>query len=338
MRPTPIVITLIVASFFHGTATLSFAWQQQPSISSSSSSVNRWSWVPSHIQLTQVWLSYPETLWRRLFSSVPRRPYALANVTLNIQGGQLLIIQGASSSGKSTLLRLVAGDEQPVQGSVIISASSDNIEAANVAKPISLGQKEFPFSSYYDDGNSMKEMLDQIIDHKLNNKPRSQKQQPSTSVTTTTPRTTTTTTTTTTHNELVLQQAAHDLGVHLCQICELSESTHGMKLHQLSPSEFYRWGLVMASLQSVLPTLSSSPVPDAASDLSSNNMPWQLPAPILLLDEWMDLETSGIVHAVESSLVRLTQMGAIILCVTHKHHLFGGDHPTITLCRGEILL
>ena len=59
--------------------------------------------------------------------------------------------------------------------------------------------------------------------------------------------------------------------------------------------------------------------------------------PLLLLDEWMDQETSLVVQRVEQTILRLTEHGAIIFCVTHKPDLFAKWHRRITMCRGEIL-
>ncbi len=278
---------------------------------------NLFAWHTSKVTLNQVWQSYPETLWRKLFSSVPRRPHALANVTLTVEGGQLLILQGASSSGKSTILRLIAGEEIPVQGSVIVSAECQGANEIAAAQPISLGQNEFPCSNYYDERNSMNEILDRVITHEL--------KAPSLSTQGRHRRRT--------RAPPFFLEAAHSLAYQLCHVCELSKSTGDMNIIQLSPSEFYRWGLVIASLQSILPSAVA-----VAAEYSTQNESWlRVPTPILLLDEWMDLETSGIVRTVESSLIRFAQVGAVIVCVTHKPHLFGLNHPSITMCRGEIL-
>jgi ABC-type glutathione transport system ATPase component len=74
--------------------------------------------LPTTLRINQVSQSYPSTLFQTLFSSVPRREFAVHNITLEVQS-ELLDIIGASSSGKSTILRLVLGkDESPISGSV----------------------------------------------------------------------------------------------------------------------------------------------------------------------------------------------------------------------------
>ena len=100
--------------------------------------------------------------------------------------------------------------------------------------------------------------------------------------------------------------------------CALTGLDGTKKQSELTPSENYKYGLVQACIQSI---------------------DWKKPsAPILLMDEWMDLETSSVVRIVEEAILHLTnEAGAIVLCVTHKPHLFGGCHKSITMCAGEIL-
>ena len=84
---------------------------------------------------------------------------------------------------------------------------------------------------------------------------------------------------------------------------------------ELSPSQVFKYALLQA----------------CCGQCSNNS------APLLLLDEWMDKETSAVVRKVEESLVQMAEQGAIIFCVTHKPELFAKSHRKITLCRGEIL-
>jgi ABC-type lipoprotein export system ATPase subunit len=97
---------------------------------------------------------------------------------------------------------------------------------------------------------------------------------------------------------------------HWSKVMELDLS---LTFSDLSPSQVYQYALVHACCQ------------------SHEN------SPLLLLDEWMDKETSVVVQKVELSLLRLAEQGAIILCVTHKPEMFAKSHRRITLCRGEIL-
>jgi ABC-type multidrug transport system ATPase subunit len=75
--------------------------------------------VSSKVSLENVTRQYPLTLARKLFSSVPYRQDAVKDLTICMSG--LTLLTGASSSGKSTLLKLVAGIDQPTEGSVCVS-------------------------------------------------------------------------------------------------------------------------------------------------------------------------------------------------------------------------
>jgi hypothetical protein len=100
------------------------------------------------------------------------------------------------------------------------------------------------------------------------------------------------------------------------------------KPSQMSSSKSFRCRLAEASLQSMRH-------PHGVSTSSSQ----QLPAPVILLDEWMDRETSSVIRKVQTSLERLVDRGAVIVCVTHKPHLYNTDNVRIvvTLCRGAML-
>lgn len=60
----------------------------------------------------------PRALWHRLW---PREPFwALRDVTMTVNRGEIVGIIGANGSGKSTLLRVLAGLSPPTTGSVTI--------------------------------------------------------------------------------------------------------------------------------------------------------------------------------------------------------------------------
>lgn len=107
-----------------------------------------------------------------------------------------------------------------------------------------------------------------------------------------------------------LLQTNTNLLEHWSKVMELDLS---LTFSDLSPSQVYQYALVHACCQS------------------------HATSPLLLLDEWMDKETSVVVQKVERSLLRLAEQGAIILCVTHRPEMFSKSHRRITLCRGEVL-
>src|SRR5688572_14470153 len=54
----------------------------------------------------------------------PNGVHALANVSLDIELGEIVVIVGGSGCGKSTLLRAVSGLDQPTQGRVVLDGSA----------------------------------------------------------------------------------------------------------------------------------------------------------------------------------------------------------------------
>ena len=227
--------------------------------------------LPTSLSMEQVSHSYPSTLLRSLFSSVPKREYAIRNITLHIDSGMLLLL-GASSSGKSTILRIVAGIESPVSGSVTWDPPA--------VRPVYLDRRPEK-----DTSRTVQTILNRL--------------------------------------STVSNDSREAFIAHVCETVGFGARELESTPSELSPSDNYRFGLICATLKSTLPALS--------------HLEKGVPSPILLLDEWMDLETSSIVHRVEESICNLTNQGAVVLYVTHKPQLFLKPHRSITLCRGEIL-
>jgi ABC-type ATPase involved in cell division len=234
--------------------------------------------LPTRLRFYQVSQSYPTSFWRTLTSSVPQREFALYNFTLEAES-EFVQILGASSSGKSTILRLLL-DESPIDGQV--SWSPPEI------RPVRLEQAKSPHA--YERFQTVQNILMKLGgDSCINNE----------------------------FWESVVR--------HVCQQVGLDSELQSTPV-QLSPSNLHRLGLAYATLSSILPALLKR---------QGNT----IPSPLLLLDEWLDLETSIVANRVEKSILNLTRHGAVILCVTHKPHLFSNKTAkrTITMCRGEIL-
>ncbi|KAL7568451.1 hypothetical protein ACA910_012163 [Epithemia clementina (nom. ined.)] len=151
-----------------------------------------------------------------------------------------------------------------------------------------------------------------------------------------------------------------------------------------SQSQIYQWRLLEAAMESMLRgycassesavewslsvlrssgdhpgplednTVTSSPPPQQPSSLTAaKNYSYHVPAPFLLLDEWLDRETSVVIQSVQQSLQALIQeTGAIVVVVTHyperwKHAVVPGTATKTTsetttrriiLSRGKVVV
>lgn len=245
---------------------------------------------PAKITLDQACLQYPDTLARRLFSSVPRREYAVDYVSCQFSS-EIVLLQGASSSGKSALMKLILGQEEATSGSVVVDSTQ-----VRAAQPIWLADKP-PLDN--------KRTVRSILENQS----------------------------TTTGSRSVIQKQMAGVFADWLQLVDVFRKTPA----ELSPSENYRLRLGEACLQSCLAHIQEDVVLVDQSTLL-------LPAPILLLDEWLDLETSDCSKKVEEALITMVRAtGAVVLCATHKPHLWKQlQTPAkwtsqMTLCRGQIL-
>jgi ABC-type dipeptide/oligopeptide/nickel transport system ATPase subunit len=310
--------------------------------------------VPSRVEFQQVSQQYPETLARRLFSSVPRREFALHNVSWTMQS-ELTLLTGASSSGKSALMKIVSGVETPVQGSVHIqclwkSLPTPTPHAQWVAQPVYLDQRPS-----IDGRRTARQILcqhEEIIIQKLlliassssSSKTTNQSKQQSSS----------------SSLKSFLKSLLNALTAELCSCLQLTTTTSAWMDQtplQLSSSQSYRLALVTACLESSMANLSVSVDADAdidvdtlfptsldADDKTTERRTVSLPAPILLLDEWMDTETTEIVQTVQRGLEQLAQssddgvgVGAVIVSATHKRERWKKPYSEMVLSRGQVL-
>lgn len=120
--------------------------------------------LPSRVSLDEACLQYPVTLARRLFSSVPRREFAVDHVSCCFSS-EVVLLQGASSSGKSALMKVILGAEEATSGKLNVeTACTDGDPAALqvVAKPVMLADKP-PF----DNKQSARAILEEQARHDL---------------------------------------------------------------------------------------------------------------------------------------------------------------------------
>jgi ABC-type polysaccharide/polyol phosphate transport system ATPase subunit len=264
--------------------------------------------LPSQIEFFQVSQQYPITWQRRFLSSVPIRDYALHNVSAVLGSHELILVHGASSSGKSTFLRAIYKPELLTSGTVSIRQSDDDSATALAAKPIFLHQ--LPSVEEKSSRKNIQEIL--LFENRANKYSSS---------------------------GLSEEQQIALLG-ELGAVLGLCTNTNGSswtmrQASDLSSSETYLLLLLQACMHSYCSGTIEMNLVDGDDDCCL-----QLPAPILLIDEWLDTETSTVIHAVQESLTRLVSMtGAIVCIVTHKKERFKSNwvNRTVNMCRGEIL-
>jgi ABC-type transport system involved in cytochrome bd biosynthesis fused ATPase/permease subunit len=266
----------------------------------SAPSPSTFSWTPCSIELNHVSQQYPVTLWRKLTSSEPRREFAVENVDLSLTSDFLLLV-GASSSGKSTILRLILGRDEPVDGSVRISTLSDDSSMLQPALPVLLEERPV-YSSQLD-------TVRIILTNKIKALSSSAASLDGTCT-------------------LVTCTLVVKLMDELSDILDLSLEQKGS---DLSPSEAYRCSIAEACLYSMLYNNH-----DANKE---NTISRVIAAPILLMDEWMDTETSTVIQKVQSSLLKLVDRGATVVSITHKPELYKIERTIrcVTLSRGKIV-
>jgi ABC-type polysaccharide/polyol phosphate transport system ATPase subunit len=244
------------------------------------------SFVPATISVREpIYFSYPESWFGNIFSSVPKREFALENVTLDFQSSGVTILIGPSASGKSTLLHILAGEECPQKGKIDLLGGnallSDDAGFIYPSKPVVIDR--YYATEILTNG---KYTLEKSVDTSFKALFPSR------------------------HDELskngilsfCKKELANHLGVDLD--CCISD---------LTTSERYLARLVFACIESVL-----SPAPPMSNDDLSIHL-MKVSAPILLMDELLDAETSEVARSVGRKLLSLChQTGAIVVAATHK--------------------
>ena len=297
---------------------------------------------PSVVQCDGVTHSYPDSLWRRLTSSVPRRALALDSVTLRLESSSssssqkdaqkpfLYLLTGPSSSGKSTLfgLLLLSSTHRQQQQQAPSVGGSITIGVANSARRFRICDKEMvvePMLIDDDDDRAIHDSLPMaaqvmMLDEKpplwnpggnKNITPRQWLQQRAIK----------------TASDPKAASAVVDLLIHALTdgddwMNDMASNNTGAR-RELSQSQLYIMQLIETAFESM------TTIQQPQQGLSSDPAVVTVPAPILLLDEWLDKETSTVIRAVHAALNRLIETtGAVVVCATHVPQRFD-----LTCCR-----
>ena len=303
---------------------------------------------PIQINMTHVSVEYANNnAWiRTLFSAMPRtRPGALSNVTLVLPPSQVVVMTGDSNAGKSTLLKVVAtgldsttttsfssssSSFGKTKGSLQLSCISTQAEEKDVEHNSSLDPMR-PHPIYLDvaahtpkyeqsgGGGGGGRGEDTTVSNLLVEKLLSPYK-----MTTTTTRTTRTTnkSAATTTTATPITPACYRALVHqLLPLFLTRTEMDACNTERWNQSQIYRIRLLEAAMESMIKgaTTTTTAATTTATNATSSSCVQSFPAPLLLLDEWLDRETSAIIHNVQASLEALVQhTGGIVLVVTHK--------------------
>jgi ABC-type cobalamin transport system ATPase subunit len=300
--------------------------------------------LPSQVRCTELSQSYPETMFTKLFSSEPRRAYALENVTLSLccqessgSSGVTLLV-GASGSGKSVLLRLLAGVEIPTWGAVQINGrkltytkTSRNVRAPTKHSSENLHWGSKTIVGTYLNGQSHERNIQPVIIDRYYQKDAcsASNSRPLKTV------------------EGYLMKLGRDyfngelnqddeivLSILIQKITSIA-GISSCQLPDLSVSNQLLFRIACACVESVLPAL-SLPSQGTSRDLC-------VFGPVLLLDEFLDSESTVVAQRVGRGLHSLCLAGAAVVIATHKPNHFTADSrivvkQKITLVGGRIFM
>jgi ABC-type transporter Mla maintaining outer membrane lipid asymmetry ATPase subunit MlaF len=237
---------------------------------------------------------------------VPKREYALKdiNLTLGQNDDGVILLVGRSASGKSTILRLIAGMEMPTQGCVSINGRTTAQLLGGEAKGVSSGMP-----SWIKVGKITECVQPVILDGKpdfddsLPVMDRIMKMGP--------------------YENMALSEVLARDFVNLLGL----DGQSSLMPSELSPSEQYLFSIACGCMKSVAPAIKGH------NDDGSG-----IPYPILLLDEMFDTEVPSTVEKCNKGITNLIECGAIVISATHRPNYFKGmSSRVVTLSGGKVL-
>ena len=252
----------------------------------------------------------------------------------------VILLVGRSSSGKSTLLRLIAGMEFPIAGCVSINGHEQhnkNAQAVGVMPgipswvktgiplPLNLSDEEcysvqpviLQGKPDFDDGLSVLERIAQVgldtvylcnKEWKCKEKLSSEKETANT----------------------LLQTLAEDFA----SLLTLSTEQCCLPPSELSPSGEYLFGIACACMISVAPSIAIQNINDDDCIVKKG-----IHYPILLFDELFDTEHPSTVELCSRGILDLISAGAVVMSATHRPGYFSDMATrTVTLSGGKVLI
>jgi ABC-type multidrug transport system ATPase subunit len=233
----------------------------------------------------------------------------------------VIVLKGPSSSGKSTILKLILGDLTASNGSVQISSVTDNTTSITATKtnvtahPTKPGICPVPIlldsqKPTYEMSRSIGDCVEGI--YRLRGVHR---------------------------DDASLSTLVSEL-FEMVGLEKYHPSIGSLTPAHLTTSERFRLELVFASLKSM-----SMGISEVGTDAEGSIPDPRFPAPILCIDEWLDRETSTVIQPIGEALIQLAKRwGSVIIVVTHKPERFAkllqdNDDNTmiVQLRRGKII-
>eukprot|EP00814_Leptocylindrus_danicus_P002102 CAMPEP_0116011276 /NCGR_PEP_ID=MMETSP0321-20121206/4479_1 /TAXON_ID=163516 /ORGANISM="Leptocylindrus danicus var. danicus, Strain B650" /LENGTH=291 /DNA_ID=CAMNT_0003480493 /DNA_START=72 /DNA_END=947 /DNA_ORIENTATION=+ len=262
----------------------------------------------SQISAINLSKSYPVTILDKLFSSVPKREFAINSVNLELCN-ELVLLVGSSASGKSTLMKLILGQETGTGDIFINGARYDcsSMENRMIMKPIMVDRK-----SLYDDSKTVRGWIKHLLGQEFK-----------------------VSTSTIDGSEALIDERKISMALisELCDLLAIDQEILDGKPSKLSPSDQYLLTLLISCAKNMIPHI--------VAQTENSEQPcgqYTYSCPILLLDELFDFEHSSIAQRVGAGLKNLVAKGGIVIVATHKpHQLESLANRKITLAGGKIL-
>ena len=243
---------------------------------------------------------------QKLFSSVPKREYAIQDINLTFgqknDDGVVLLV-GRSASGKSTILRLIAGMELPTQGCVSINGHkiTQLLDGSKSRMPSWIKVGKIPQSSEKPQPVILDGKPD--FDDSLTVLERILKMSSGDNMA---------------QSELLANDFVNLLGL---------DGQRSLLPSELSPTEQYLFSIACACMVSVTPAIKEH-----------NDNHSGIPYPILLLDELFDTEVPSTVEKCNKGITNLIESGAVLISATHRPNYWAGmSKRIVTLSGGKVL-
>jgi ABC-type sugar transport system ATPase subunit len=238
----------------------------------------------------------------------------------------VIVLEGSSASGKSTILRLLAGIESPAEGRILINGQE--------IKNRDEGERKSPY--WLKVGSTFTQSQSEAVAQPviLENKPDFN------------------------NSKTVLQrivQMGHDAVQYHCNIenveCRENEirdkllqrvalefaelltisKEQQFKPSELSPSKQFLFAMACGCMVSIAPSIA------ALGDNAATKVSVQYP--ILLFDELFDTETSGTLDKCKSGICNLIEKGGVVVSVTHRTTYFMDmGCRCVTMSGGKVLV